>query len=215
MTATLRATLPTPIPPPITRLPVARGYPVPWFVAKVDGVYDFRIIKPGAVMRAFTHHLCWICGETLGPWVTFVAGPMCAVNRNSAEPPSHRECAEWSAIACPFLTRPHMVRRDNDIPEAAHETDGLMLRRNPGVAMCWHTTRSRFKKRAGLQLFDIGNPYDVTWYAEGRTATREEVLASFESGLPALQELADAQGKAAQKRLVKLTTRAMRYVPAA
>lgn len=31
--------------------------------------------------------------------MTFVVGPMCELNRISGEPPSHRECAEFSA-AC-------------------------------------------------------------------------------------------------------------------
>jgi hypothetical protein len=35
---------------------------------------------------------------------SFVVGPMCGINRNSAEPPSHKECAQWSARNCPFLS---------------------------------------------------------------------------------------------------------------
>lgn len=202
------------MPTGIAALPVQRGYPVPWFAAEIDGERDFRVLKPGAVAYAWTRHVCWVCGQSLGPWVTFVLGPMCAVNRNSAEPPAHRECAEWSAQACPFLVRPHAKRRDHDKPADAVEPDGVMLTRNPGVALCWHTTRADCKRREPYWLFDIGRPYATTWWAHGRAATHDEVMASIESGLPSLRELAEAQGPLAIRHLDKLTHRALKLVPA-
>ncbi len=36
----------------------------------------------------------------------------------------------------------------------------------------------------------MGEPESVEWYAEGRAATRAEVMASIESGLPNLEALA-------------------------
>src|ERR1041385_2432550 len=91
------------LPARLRKLPVERGYPVPWFVAFVDGHYDFRVIGPGKIARAVQENRCWICGDTLGSYLCFPIGPMCAINRVTSEPPSHRECAEWSARACPFL----------------------------------------------------------------------------------------------------------------
>ena len=70
---------------------------------------------------------CWVCGDPLGVHLTFPIGPMCALNRTISEPPSHHECASWSARNCPFLSRPHMVRReDGAINEqiACQQTDG-------------------------------------------------------------------------------------------
>ena len=60
---------------------------------------------------------------------------MCLVNRTSAEPPNHADCAEWSARACPFLTTPKKVRRESGIPEGAsiHDAAGIAIARNPGV----------------------------------------------------------------------------------
>ena len=98
-----RQDLPQPIPDRILRLPVERGYPVPFFVDRVDGHYDFRVADARKLKLCVMKKLCWICGEPLGRNLTFAIGPMCAINRISAEPPSHRECAEWSARACPFL----------------------------------------------------------------------------------------------------------------
>src|SRR5262245_17927108 len=104
-----------PLPARMARLPISpAGYPVPWFVATIKGEPDFRVIGPDKIARAVRADLCWLCGQTLGRFKAFVGGPMCAVNRTSAEPPSHRECAEYAVRACPFLTRPRMRRNEKD-----------------------------------------------------------------------------------------------------
>src|SRR5262245_2742625 len=101
----LRPELP-PVPERMRKLPLHRGYPVPWFVEWIEGVPDFRIMDGRKLVRAVKEKRCWVCGELMGSYLAFTIGPMCAVNRISAEPPSHRECASFSARGCPFLTRP-------------------------------------------------------------------------------------------------------------
>jgi hypothetical protein len=70
---------------------------------------------------------------------------------------------------------------------------GFGIKRNPGVAMLWHT-RGYELFRVGEPnpgyLITMGEPESVDWYAEGRRATREEVMESVESGLPAQLALA-------------------------
>jgi len=57
-------------------LPVdERGYPVPWFVAWRDGKPEFRAMDGEKWVRAVAQRLCWVCGEQLGNWLTFVIGP--------------------------------------------------------------------------------------------------------------------------------------------
>lgn len=200
--AELRPELPRPIPKRIARLPVFRGYPVPWFVVWQDedfnlkprgeGIPDFRIIYPGAVSRCITDLRCWICGKKIkvAHIKSFVIGPMCAVNRNNAEPPSHLECADWAARACPFLVRPGMKRNEGKSknPDAI-EPPGVMIRRNPGCCAVWNVRHYTLHRdpRGGL-LFRLPSPTSVFWWCEGRPATREEVWASIESGLPFLRE---------------------------
>jgi hypothetical protein len=191
----LRPELQRPIPPRILALPVHRGYPVPWFVAWLaDGTPEFRAMDRVKWARAVRERRCWVCGEPLGRHLTFVLGPMCGVNRTSSEPPSHRDCATWSARNCPFLTRPHMVRREDETlntAELERQAAGFAIARNPGVALVWTTSAYKvYKAEAGGAgyLIEIGEPEHVEWYAEGRPATREEVAASVDSGLPLLDE---------------------------
>lgn len=201
----------------IAALPKDRhGRPVPWFVAWIDGAPDFRIIAEHKIKDATLLRLCWICGTHLGANVAYVIGPMCAINRVSAEPPSHRDCAVYSATHCPFLTVPHMRRRESGKPAGAVEPPGTMIRRNPGVTLVWVTRKITTFAIPGGRLFDVGNPEQVLWYAEGREATRAEVLASIESGLPLLRDEAAADPKPARAlaALYRQHAAALALVPA-
>lgn len=221
----LRPELP-PMPRSMQRLPVGdRGYPIPYFVAWLDeeqnplprgeGTPDFRITQPGVVEDCWLNERCWVCGYSIDSrYRAFVAGPMCAINRTSSEPPSHIECARFSAIACPFLVRPHAKRREAGLPEAHRSPGGFMLERNPGVAMVWVSRPPFIKLRQTPKgtLFNIGEPERVEWYAEGREATRAEVRASIDSGLPALEELA-AKQPGADEELARMVADAKAVLP--
>ena len=190
------------------------GYVVPWFVGYVDGTPDFRVIRPDGITDALRFDLCWLCGQHRGRYGTFVIGPMCAVNRVSAEPPSHQECAEYAAKVCPFLTTPSMVRRDRHLPDHTQPA-GEMIPRNPGVALCWTSrTWAPFRAPGGV-LVDVGDPTEVTWWAHGRPATRDEVENSVNSGLPILEEMAQKDGARAVAELARMHGRARTLFPVA
>lgn len=211
-TATTKPTLP-PLPARIASLPVdpVRGYPVPWFVAWVDGKPEFRVADGEKRVRAVRQKLCWVCGEKLGTHLAFLLGPMCAVNRVSAEPPCHRECAEFSVQACPFLSRPAMDRREgNYLCGETSEGPGVMLRRNPGVTLVWVTKGYSLIRDGGGFLFQVGEPLEVAAWREGRAATSEEVRDSIDSGLPTLAEMAEAQGDGAVAALSQAVWKARR-----
>ncbi len=148
--------LPAP-PPRIARLPRNHaGYPVPWFVAWIDGTPDFRVIGEGRLDDAIRFRSCWLCGDPLGANAAFVLGPMCGITRTSPEPPSHRDCADYAARACPFLATPNMRRRETGIPEGAREPDGIMIRRNPGATLVW--VSRTWQQQRGLNLWHVGDP---------------------------------------------------------
>lgn len=194
----LRSDIPAP-PPSIAVLPVdKRGYPVPFFTAWTkDHEPEFRGFNPEAQRRCISHRLCWVCGQPLKDPPVFVLGPMCAINRISAEPPSHAECARYSAIACPFLTKPQMVRRDAEFIEK-DKVPGVMIERNPGVILLWfchdYESFTILREPEGPLWFMLRAPLGVEWYARGRKATRAEVQASIDSGLPILEKEAAKQG---------------------
>ena len=204
----------------IGRLPRNKaGYPVPWFVAWIGGQPDFRVIRPGGIQVALRQKLCWTCGIPFRRQEdrAFVIGPMCAVNRVSAEPPSHEDCAVYSATHCPFLTRPDMRRRERHMPEDTASPAGHMIRRNPGVALVWVTGYKAWRTindGSGGTLFDVGEPKRALWFAGGGQATREQVLASINSGLPILREMAESEGPAAIAELGRMHERALACVPA-
>lgn len=204
------------LPARMQSLPVDdRGYPVPWFVAWVDGKPEFRAMDPEKFVRAIREKLCWVCGERLGVHVCFVAGPMCGINRTSSEPPSHLECAKWSAENCPFLSNPRMVRREDDQinnERLRENAAGIALARNPGVAMLWITRQFEvFRTGKGL-LIQMGEPERVEWFCQGRCATRKEVEESVATGLPSLMAIA-AQERGGIEALNRSIDQFHQYLP--
>lgn len=216
-TETLRPEL-TKMPARIAALPVFRGYPVPWFVAYPNGPEgepEFRTMDAKKWVAAVKQKLCWVCGEPLGAYLVFVLGPMCGITRTTSEPACHRECAEWAAVNCPFLARPHMTRRENDLPEGIEEPGGIHLRRNPGVALLWCTRSfTLFRGPDRKYLIQVGDPLEVICYAEGRKATRQEVDESVAGGLPKLIEVAKIDGPEAEAELVRQVQEFEFYLPA-
>jgi hypothetical protein len=211
----------TPMPGRIRALPRTKvGYPVPYFAATVGGVRDFRVGDPDAFVACTSGRACWICGQRRRRReAAFTIGPMCCVNRVTPDPPSHVECAEYAAKACPFMARPSMVRRDRGLPENVGSA-GVSITRNPGVCLIWVTGEwSTFRTPHGGQgvLFQLGEPAAVSWWAHGRPAIRAEILDSIESGLPLLDAQCDLDADPVESRrvLARCYERALRYLPAA
>jgi hypothetical protein len=160
-----------------------RGYPIPAFVDTIEGKRDFRFMSQRHWTRCVREKLCWVCGDKLGGFLAFVIGPMCAITRTTSEPPSHRECARWSAQFCPFLSRPTDRAQEN--------VAGHAILRNPGATCIWVCRDfTVFTDEKGAPLLRVGDPIEVEWWAEGRKATREEINESIRTGLPYLETLA-------------------------
>lgn len=194
------------------------GRPVPFFVEWIDGVPDFRIMSAKNYRRAIMESLCWVCGSRLlkhqgRPIGSFVAGPMCLVNRTSAEPPAHADCAEWSAKACPFLNNPAKVRREGHMPEGVslENQAGIMIARNPGVTAVIESERWSHYRDGGGILFTF-TPSKVDFFTNGLPATADQIMHSIETGLPALHELA-LQEDGAKPALARALTSALYWLP--
>lgn len=193
----LRQDLP-PLPVNIKRLQIDpdRGYPVPWFVAWHDGKPDFRLTDPAKLIMCIKKNLCFVCGYKLDLLDrAFVAGPLLCLNRTSAEPPSHPECAEFACRACPFLVKPHMERRLGDMPSTAHDGPGVLIKRNPGIGVVWITDNMITLPipNAGV-LFRVGDPIKIICFREGRPATKEEITEAIEEAVPQFRMAVERQG---------------------
>jgi hypothetical protein len=193
----------TPLPDRMKHLSIdERGYVVPFFVPMVNGKPEFRCMAAGTFARAIRNELCWVCGGPLGIWKTFVTGPMCVITGTNSEPPSHWVCATWSAKNCPFLSKPQMTRRENDLPEERTDPGGISIPRNPGVVGVLTTrTFELFDDGNGKPLIHMGDVEHLEWFALGRAATRAEVQHSVDTGLPILLKLAKEQGIEAVQEL--------------
>lgn len=187
----LRKNLP-PLPDRMRALPLdPRGFPIPWFVQYVAGEPEFRAFDGRKMLKAVNDRRCWVCGGYLGVRMAFALGPMCAVNRVVSEPPSHRECAIFSATACPFLTQPRMRRNEKDLPDGMVAPAGHHLARNPGAMCVWVTrTYEVFNTTEGEKgmLFRVGKPESTLWYAAGAPANLEQVLLAIADGVVAATE---------------------------
>jgi hypothetical protein len=215
----LRPDLP-PLAERIAALPVdERGYPIPFFVSWIDGKPDFRIADSRKHSRCIKENVCWVCGQPLGKFKAFVIGPMCAINRTAGDPPAHLDCALWSVKGCPFLTKPKMHRREDEISDACKgNVGGILIERNPGVSMIWTTkTYTPFPDGKGGVLMEMGEPEHVTFWREGRTATRAEIEESIRTGLPSLVACCEQEEPkdraAAHAELKARTARMMKLLP--
>jgi len=199
-----------PMPQRIARRPRdKRGYPVPWFATIIDGEPDFRVADSEKWALAVRFGRCWVCGEAAGRNRAFLIGPMCAVNRVTSEPGCHLDCAMWSAIACPFLSRPRMRRNEKGLPEGSDYGfgGGFALKRNPGACVVW-VTRSwkTFKPAKGAEgvLISLGDPESVFWFTEGHAATYEEAIDALERGVPTLREMCEQEPTARDRQTARL-----------
>jgi hypothetical protein len=132
----------------------------------------------------------------------------------TSEPPCHRDCAEFAARACPFLTKPREKRNTKNMPETA-TVAGISIDRNPGATCLYETRKATPFKAGDGVLFRLDPPDRVDWWAKGRTATRAEVMESIDSGYPILMDMAVKDGRGAVQELERLRGEALKLVPAA
>jgi len=208
-----------PLPANMAGRPVSRrGFPVPYFVAwcspagaglaEGQGEPDFRIVDPAKMQRCLKFSLCWLCGKPLGKWRALVVGPMCLINRITAEPDSHVECAEYAAKACPFLANSR-ARRNTAVelvPGTVHNPMGNP--RNPGVAVVfvhverWLKRVPQGPKLAPLFKMPANEPMRLAFYADGiKTADRRQVLEALNAGAEVLKSGALVEGPEAVTEL--------------
>lgn len=123
----------------IAKLPVdKRGYPVPYFVAHIDGVPDFRVVDHAKVVNATIEHECFICGSTLDQTFHFAMGPRSGLFMKTNHGPSHKECIEYSLETCPFILYPNTQRRRAALPDIPLSYDAATQPARPPIYVVAH-----------------------------------------------------------------------------
>jgi hypothetical protein len=207
-----------PVPERIKALPVSdKGYPIPYFVAYIDGVPDFRIVDERKLFLALSLRKCWVCGQHLGAHVAFVGGTLIVVNRISAEPPSHVDCAEFAVKACPFLLLPESRRRQAGMAELPTKpVGGVSLDDNPGVAAVCVVKGSQYtpKKQNGGLVIGLGEIERVDWYKGGQPATRADVVEAMDTAIAKVMAMVPVPATEYDKMLLDARRReALTYLP--
>jgi len=207
----LRKGLPK-LPHHMRALPInEKGYPIPFFVAQINGKPDLRIADPAKINECAINNRCWICGNPLGKYFTFVSGPMCIINRVNIEPPAHKACAEFAARACPFLLLPKAQRRNANMPKVID--DPVFVEENLGVTVLWTTNSYRTAKNHGGLLFIYGDPEEITWVTEGRLAHNSEIDRGFVGAEIRLRRLAEEEGVVDTTILEQHLIKARKLIP--
>lgn len=204
-----------PVPPRMASLAVDhRGYPVPYFVKIINGEPDFRVLDLDRLYRCANLDLCQICGTKHDKIVWFVAGPTFVMNQSSAEPPMHRECAEYALKTCPFMLYPKAERAKKALPEDAgfnYSLGNVVLKKPPVFAMCGteHYSTSCNEER-GL-YFQAGDFVEVDWWAAGLKVGRGQALEGL---LLSTQQIKDRVFQGGDSDLLtQLLEEAKRWLP--
>jgi hypothetical protein len=209
------------LPPRIRSLPTQNGYPVPWFVPKVNGVYDFRLVDGVKLIPTIKKELCYICGQKMGAHRAFIMGPMSVINRVVPEPPSHRDCAQWSLQVCPYLAYKQESGRDGKPIGSNPSPSGFGINSHPKTYCLWITKSYQIQKiqpdparniQGGL-LFHVGDSTETVWYRESRLATRAEVLADLKTAYEYLRLMVPASNDQEINRIAKRYEAAKTLLP--
>lgn len=188
MTALLKG-LPS-LPPRMRTLPRdADGQPIPYLLTQVATKFESEL-GPDLVLTTLCERKhCWICGEQLGRYAAFAGEPLTSVTRVSRTPPAHHDCAKYAAMT------------------------GLMQPKSLKVSLVWVTRTYDVQTTANGHVFVVGDAEQAFWFADGRSATREEVTAAMQEGLPDLYEIAKRGGDAALAGIDLQVARASRQFP--
>lgn len=195
-------THPIKVPKHLRYRPVVGGYVVPFFVSwykdgvlvheKTEGARpDFPTIDVRRLVTCRKQNRCWICGNGLKAFKTFVFGPASALVQMSTEPPSHPECANYAVQVCPFIIDPTRLHVSEKPGFKLKEGQTLMPEvgpGNPGVAIIWTTRSYEFHMpdpSRGMALFEPGEPERIEFWHRGQPATHKQAMDGFQQAITA------------------------------
>lgn len=190
------------------------GLPIPFFVVMESGIPEFRVADGRKALACVQHQRCWICGKEMEPGRSvFVVGPSALLNRVSAEPPSHSECARYAVRVCPFMSNPDFVRRKEHFPDGTI-SPGLSIKENPGVMLLWYASGYKIESSSnGGGLFIIPNPSKIVYFRHGRKATGEEIQAALKASYDRFVQASKNASVESNAQLHSAFVQALKMIP--
>lgn len=92
------------VPPLLLGRPRYKGMIVPYTVAKVGKVWDFKALDTDKANECLNHRKCGMCGYTMTGPLAFIGGPESMAHHSFTDVPMHPVCARYAMQVCPFLT---------------------------------------------------------------------------------------------------------------
>lgn len=161
-----------PIPKCLSHLKIdERGYPIPYFVSWVDGKPEFRFMDHVRQEMIIEKKVCHICGKKLNKDYNYIiSGPIGYQNKISSDAAMHRECAEFSLMACPHLYLQKAERRKNDeLGKAVGLQDSPVIKDKPTTLLLTRISKwNTVKHNGATYLKFIPISFETYHYVNGK-----------------------------------------------
>jgi len=146
------------IPAFLSHLKTYSGYPVPFTQAWINGKPDFRAVDPAMTIQCAQDKLCAICGRRLGEKSCFIGGPLSKTNRLFTDPPMHKQCAEFAAHTCPFVSGKKLDYSDRPVNPKMVKVQEMVSTQRPATMylLTARTMKTTLVRRTGGVIIQAG-----------------------------------------------------------
>jgi hypothetical protein len=147
------------IPEFLSHLPVHQGLPVPFMQAWFDGKPDFRAVDPVKTIQCVQERLCAICGRRLGEKSYFICGERSRESGLFTDPPMHKQCSEYAAETCPFVSGRKLDYSDRPVNASMAKVHEMVSTVRPAtmfILTAW-TKKTRLVRSGDSVLIHAGN----------------------------------------------------------
>lgn len=105
------------IPPELSHLELdERGYPIPYFVGKINGKFNFKYQDRKKRDSCIQFRWCPICAKRLDKEFSYViTGPRGLKNKVVSDAPMHLLCAEFTLKTCPHIHFEKAERKEEPV----------------------------------------------------------------------------------------------------
>ena len=166
----------------VQKLPEHQGLKIPYSVAIDEGGKpNYNLTDAEKYITCIRENKCFICGQTLGKHKAFMLPPLAVLRLQHNIPPSHRDCAIWSAETLPStLNNKPMLLSANDQKQPEQKT---------GLIMIAVTTKAIYTATNNSPEWSFTNKEseilinEAHWYLDGKQVNYDEVQSHLNKAL--------------------------------